>query len=49
MEPTSPHRVSVNTGEMVKKHLATVPNSTAAHPLTGHDKVGVYFVIYRQG
>ena len=45
MEHTSPHRVSVNIGETVKKHLAIVPNSFAAHPLIGCDKVGAYFGI----
>ena len=45
MEPTSPHRFSVNTGEIVKKHLAIVPNLIAAYPLTGYDKVGAYFGI----
>ena len=32
--------VSENIGETVKKHLAIVPNSIAAHPLIGCDKVG---------
>ena len=49
IKPTRPHRVSVNIGDMVKEHLAIVPNSIAAHPLTGYDKVGAYFGIYRQG
>ena len=45
MEPTSPHMVSVNIGETVKKHLASVPNLFAAHPFIGCDKVGAYFGI----
>ena len=45
MEHTRPHRVSVNIGETVKKHLAILPNSFAAYPLIGCVKVGAYFGI----
>ena len=35
----------MNIGETVKKHLAIVPNSFAAHLFKGCDKVGAYFGI----
>ena len=39
MEPSTPHRVSVNIGEMVRKHLVIVPSLIEAHSLIGGDAV----------